>query len=150
MRYFFHYVAFLLYLSVGAATLPHLGWYQSLTLPAGALPPALVSAAWLAVFLSCAVSLSAVWEARLQAGAYRISGAFAALLLLIVLWNYLFFGARSLELASYVAFAITVVAAGTFLLVRPLSRTAALALLPFLGWMAYASYFNYALSVLNP
>jgi translocator protein len=150
MRYFFHYVAFLLYLSVGAATLPHLDWYRSLTLPAMALSPAIVSTAWLAVFLSTAVSLSAVWEARQQAGPHRVSIMYAALLLLVVLWNYLFFGARLLDAATYVSFAITALLIGIAVVVRPISRTAAMSLVPFLAWMAYASYFTHALSVLNP
>lgn len=150
MRYFFHYVAFLLYLSVGAATLPHLEWYRSLTLPSFALPPVAVSVAWLAVFISVAVSASALWSPGHPDRPHRLSAWYAGLLLLVVLWNYLFFGTGMLAYAAGVSLVITLIICVTILSVRGTSRAAALALTPFLLWMLYATYFNYALSALNP
>lgn len=150
---FLVYAAVLLYLSVGAATLPQLDWYQTLALPMYALPPVVVSAAWLVVFLSGAFSLATFWQqqsSQRSKSFVAILGGYGVIAALLVLWNFLFFGLGLLAPASLIALSITSLVALLMIVLRRACSRAALILVPFLVWMLYASWFNYTLSMLNP
>jgi translocator protein len=146
-RYFVYYVAIVLFLSIGTATLPHLAWYESLTLPSFALPVGMMSVIWLMVFLCLAGSAAAV--AAPLSSMRIVWSAFAALVPLFVLWNYTFFGMHQLVAAALVGGVIMLTLLLLLVLLRPAHPRAAALLVPVFVWMGYATFFTLALLSLN-
>lgn len=144
------YVAILLFFSIGAITTGGLGWYRSLNLPAWTPGQLLVGVIWLCLFLCMAASMSLFWGNT--AGTDRVRPIFFLYLGsagLVLLWNYLFFGAHQLTAAF-----IAAVLVGASLVVLTASlwklhRASALLLGPFLIWMMVALVLNYQIMLLN-
>lgn len=120
--------------------------YLGLDRPAWVPPAWLFGPVWTVLYVMIAF---AGWQAYRAAGSLRAApGAFAAYganLLLNALWTPLFFaaGATGLALADIVVLDLAVVA--TIVLFARLNRIAAALLVPYLGWILFASALNLAL-----
>lgn len=144
------YVALLLFLSIGAITTTGLDWYRTLQLPSWTPDQLLVAIVWLCLFLCMATSMSIFWGNA--TGTERTRPIFLLYLGsagLVLLWNWLFFGAHELTAAFIAAILV-----GTSLIVLTASlwklyRSSALLLGPFLIWMAIALVLSYQIMVLN-
>lgn len=148
---FIAYVATLLFLGVSAITTLNLAWYRALSLPAWMPSDALVGIVWALLFVLTAWSACIVWNtakhgAPLRAAAtrYMVNG------LLVLLWNYLFFGLHMLLAASVVALLVGVSVLDLMIRVRRISKNASLMLAPYLAWMLLALGFCYVIWTLNP
>lgn len=152
VRYFIYYVATLLFFGVGAITTVGLPWYDTLTLPSWTPPENLVALAWGILFMLTAVSavrfMEAIGENRTRKDRRTIF-LYMGNALLVLLWNYLFFGIHHLGAALVAASLVGVSAAMLMNRVRERSMAAANLLLPYLAWMLFALYFSYTVSVLN-
>ena len=126
------------------------GWYAQLARPALSPPNWVFGPVWTTLFLMMGVAAFLVWRRGLAARAVRVAlGVFVAQLVLNVLWSALFFGLRRPDLALAEIAVLWLAIAATILVFRPLSRLAACLLVPYLAWVSFASYLNFAFWRLN-
>ncbi len=148
---FIFYVAVLFFLGIGAATLPQLPWYYALTRPVWTPSHVVVSTIWLLIFLSTAASLSKYWDTVTHDRTFRWTvRMYAGMALLVLLWNYLFFGAHMVALSVWAAALVTLAILAILLRVRTASAKAALYMVPFLVWGIFATYIVHVIALFNP
>jgi len=125
-------------------------WYVTLAKPFFNPPSWLFGPVWTLLYLLMGVSLYLVWTAKSESGAKRKAVAlFAVQLVLNALWSLIFFGLR-MPLAAFIELCVLWV----FILLsmvafRPLSKTAAWLLLPYLAWVSFAGVLNLSIHLLN-
>ncbi|HEX8939287.1 MAG TPA: TspO/MBR family protein [Candidatus Limnocylindrales bacterium] len=133
----------------GALTVPGVtGWYRTVSKPTWTPPDWVFGPVWTTLYLAMGLALALVWRRR-DADARLAVGLFAIQLVLNFGWSWLFFdrhavGPAALEIvALWLAIAATVGAFG------PIDRRAAALLVPYLGWVGFASALNIAIWRLN-
>ncbi len=146
-------VAFLAATAVAAlgASATDIGpWYQALRKPSWQPPDLLFGPVWTLIYALTALAGIKAWRAAPNRRTReRILVLFAANALLNVLWSELFFNFHRpdwalLEAVPFWASIVVLIAA-----VRPLSRTAAWLLAPYLAWVTFATVLNLAVVRLN-
>lgn len=120
--------------------------YQDLDLPAFAPPSWLFGPVWTVLYVMIAVAGWLVWRAR---GVDVATVAWGVQLLLNLAWTPLFFAGDRYGLALVDIVALLVAILATIALAWPRSRTAALLLVPYLAWVAFATALNAAIWHLN-
>ncbi len=75
---------------------------------------------------------------------------FAAQLMVNILWSAAFFGLRSPLAGLVVIIVLWIMILLTMVKFWPVSRNAALLLVPYMIWVSFAAYLNYSLLMLNP
>lgn len=125
-------------------------WFDALTKPA-AMPPGWVfGAAWSFLYVLLGVALALVWAARPSSARSTGLRLFFAQLALNFAWSPVFFAWHQVGSALGMILAMLALSAGAaaaFAKVRPV---AAMLMLPYLGWLAFASYLNFEILRLNP
>ncbi|MBN1940756.1 MAG: tryptophan-rich sensory protein [Candidatus Diapherotrites archaeon] len=125
-------------------------WYASINKPFFNPPNWIFAPVWTILFILMGISLYLVWSKGLQAKGVKIAIAiFAAQLVLNTLWSILFFGLQN----PFFAF-IEIIVLWIFILLSiikfyPISRKAALLLLPYICWVSFALLLNYFVWILN-
>lgn len=116
-------------------------WYYGLRMPAWKPPDLLFGPAWTVIFALSATAFYLAWTA--SAGSrwdlvltYAING------ILNVGWSLLFFRMRRPDWALFEVVVLFLSVAGMTAAVGARSTTAALLLLPYLGWVVYAGILN--------
>jgi tryptophan-rich sensory protein len=135
----------------GAVTRAHMEpWYDGLEKPFFTPPDWLFAPVWTVLYAMMAFAAWRVWrrigEAQPRRRALR---AFAAQLALNLAWTFAFFGAESPALGLLVIVALPAAILWTILLFMPLDRFAALLMVPYAAWVAYAAVLNLAIFLLN-
>lgn len=152
-RYFIYYITTLLFFAVGAITTLGLPWYDTLVLPAWTPSDMLVALLWCVLFVCTAMSLVNFWEKAVRRGwntKERLTVyLYAGNALLILLWNYAFFGLHLLGLSLIAATLVGLSAVALMARTWRNSQIASLLLLPYILWMMFAVYFNYVVGLLN-
>jgi len=125
-------------------------WYAALAKPDFTPPNWLFAPVWTTLY---ALMAYAAWRILSRPGdqprrAAAVT-AFFVQLGLNCLWSFAFFGARSPTMGLIVIAALIVAIAATIRAFRRLDRTAALLLVPYLAWVAYAAALNGAILHLN-
>jgi translocator protein len=118
------------------------GWYQSLRRPPFTPPDWLFGPVWTVLYVTIGVSAWLVWR-RVDVAMARKRAALLAWgwqVALNAAWPSAFFGARSPGLGVVAILALLVSIVVVIRRFRPLHRGAALLLLPYLGWVCYATY----------
>jgi benzodiazapine receptor len=125
-------------------------WYKIINKPAFTPPSWLFAPVWTVLYIAMGVAAYLVWTKGLNT-----SGVKTALLVFIVqlflngLWSVVFFGLKSPLGGLVVIFLLFAAIVITFLTFWPLSRPAALLLIPYLLWVSFATALNYSILVLN-
>ena len=136
--------------AVGArVTLPEIaGWYAQLAKPSFTPPNWVFGPVWTTLYVLMAIAAWLVWRTRVPARIPALS-AWGAQLALNLAWSLLFFGAHRIGLAliDIVLLLLAIVATMAFFARR--SRVAAVLLVPYLAWVAYAAALNFAVWRLN-
>lgn len=149
-NYFIVYIGTLLFLSIGAITSLGLDWYEMLVLPAWMPPTLVVAFVWGVLFVLTMFSVHTVWRATPHDILLRtIVALYMANAVLLLIWNYVFFGLHALSGAAVLAL---VTGASVLMLmqqVRRISKKASYMLVPYLVWMALALYVCYEIWTLN-
>lgn len=129
-------------------------WYLSLNQPLGTPPNWLFGPAWAALYVAVAVAAWLVWRGgtsllgeRRTRSALRLWGW---QLLFNACWTPAFFGLHSPPLAMLVILALVALIVATVRAFAPVSRTAAMLMLPYLAWSCYAGYLTAGFWLLNP
>ncbi|MDZ7702415.1 MAG: TspO/MBR family protein [Halobacteriales archaeon] len=128
-------------------------WYGTLVQPALAPPNWVFGPVWTTLFALMGAAAWLVWrELDGPNDGRRPGGAlawFAGQFVLNVAWSAAFFGARSIVAGLVVIAALWLAIVGTVRAFDRVDRRAAALLLPYLAWVSFAGYLNYAFWTLN-
>jgi translocator protein len=123
-------------------------WYQELDKPPLNPPSWLFGPVWTALYVLIGVAAYLAWRAPAP-GRGAALAAWGAQLVLNLVWSLVFFGAHRPGWALVDIVALLVAIVVTMVLFARRSRAGALLLLPYLLWVAFASYLNAGIVVLN-
>lgn len=138
--------------SIGSAfTTPAIpAWYATLVKPSFSPPNWLFAPVWTTLYILMGISVWLVWESRVKKRARRLGlNMFAVQLFLNVTWSIVFFGLQSPGWALVNIAALWLAIVWTIKVFYQISKPAAYLLVPYLLWVSFASYLNYAIWVLN-
>lgn len=125
-------------------------WFESLTKPAIFPPPQWFGIAWTVLYVMMGFALAlvcAAWGAR---GRTAALSAFGVQFALNLAWSPIFFGAHQITAALVVIVALAIALTVTIALFGKVRKLAAALLIPYLGWVLFASVLNYRFLQLNP
>ncbi|MDE0946532.1 MAG: tryptophan-rich sensory protein [Sphingobium sp.] len=125
-------------------------WFDALEKPALMPPGWLFGVAWTILYVLMALALAIVLHARGAKGRGPAIALFLLQLLMNLAWSPLFFRAHQVGSALMLIVALFIVVAITTWLLGRVRRVAGLLLLPYLAWLAFASFLNYEIGRLNP
>jgi len=118
-------------------------WYRGLEKAPWNPPTWVFAPVWTILYVAMAVAAWLVARAGLDRREVRVAlGLYGAQLGLNFAWTALFFGAQRPGLALVDIVGLFALAAATAAAFRPISRTAALLLVPYLVWIAFAASLN--------
>ncbi|MBO9574900.1 MAG: tryptophan-rich sensory protein [Sphingobium sp.] len=125
-------------------------WYDTLLKPDFMPPSWAFGAVWPVLYLLIGIALSIVLNARGAPGRGLAVTLFLVQLVCNFLWSPLFFGWHEAALAFYLLLVILALSLVTTLLFARIRRAAALLMLPYLAWLAFASLLAQQVHSLNP
>jgi translocator protein len=125
------------------------GWYAGLVKPPFNPPNQLFGPVWTVLYALMAVAAWMVWKTRPSVCRKRGLRLFCVQLGLNFLWTWIFFGRHQLLTAFVDLAALWVAILLTILTFKKMSATAAWLLAPYLAWVAFAEYLNFAIWRLN-
>ena len=126
------------------------GFYAQIAKPAWAPPGWLFAPVWSTLYALMGISAWLVWRARGFDGARPALAVFIFQLAVNALWSWLFFVWNRGDLALADAVILCCLIAATMVMFRRVSTLAALLLLPYLAWVAFASMLTLSVLQLNP
>lgn len=138
-------------------------WYAHLQKPALNPPSWVFGPVWTVLFILMGVAAFLVWRRLPGPGIrkqiYKFTGTYHYIttalaiflfqLVLNTLWSFLFFGLQNPGAALIEIVALWLAIFATILSFYKISKVAAYLLIPYLAWVSFASYLNYALWTLN-
>ncbi len=125
-------------------------WYATLTKPALNPPSWVFGPVWTTLYVLMGVSAFLIWQKGWQRKDVKVAlSVYGIQLILNALWSIVFFGMQSpgLALVNIALLFISIVL--TMVLFYKLSRPAMYLLIPYILWVSFASYLNYAIYALN-
>jgi len=125
-------------------------WYTTLEIPWFTPPGASIGFVWLFLFTLMGISLFLVWREETSGADRKIAlGVFAAQLIVNVLWSWAFFGLESPLAGIAVIVVLWLLILQSIIRFWPISRNAALLLVPYILWVSFAAFLNYTIWRLN-
>ena len=126
-------------------------WYRGLEKPSWNPPDAVFGPVWTALYALMGIALVLVRRSGADAAAKdRAQAIFGLQLALNLAWSFVFFGGRNLRGAVVVIGALWLSIAGTIGAFTGIRRAAGVLLLPYLGWVTFASLLNVEVARRNP
>jgi benzodiazapine receptor len=133
-----------------AATAPEIdGWYRTVIKPTWNPPSWLFAPVWTTLFVMMGISAWLVWKPAGFKGAPKPLALFAAQLALNVAWSWIFFGMHQIGWAFFEIVILWLAIAATMVAFFRHSKPAGWLLVPYLGWVSFASVLNFTLWQLN-
>ncbi len=127
-----------------------LTWYAGILKPAFNPPNWIFAPVWTALFLLMGISSFLIWKKGLERRDVKISLVlFTGQLLLNILWSFLFFGLHNIGSAFIEIFILWLAIISTMIAFFRISRQAGWLLLPYILWVSFAAYLNYAIWIAN-
>lgn len=123
------------------------GWYAGIAKSPLNPPGWLFGPVWAALYALMGIAAFLVW--RHGTGRTRPLSMFGIQLVVNVLWPLFFFGAHNPLVAFIDILVLWVLILLTLFSFRTISRAAAWLLAPYLAWVTFAAYLNYAVLTLN-
>lgn len=131
-------------------TLPNIPtWYAHLTKPPLTPPNVVFGPVWTTLFVLMGVSLFLLWEAKHSKEHRQALDLFFVQMVLNVLWSVLFFGTHQLSAAVFEVVVFWFAILGTIVASFRVSKAASWVLVPYLVWVAFASYLTVGVWLLN-
>ncbi len=125
-------------------------WYAQLQKPAVNPPGWVFAPVWTVLYFLMAVAAYLVWNKGLDTPYVKTAlTSFAVQLILNALWTPLFFGLHLIGWALADIMVLLTAIAATILAFNKVSRLAAILLIPYLVWVAFAAILNARLYQLN-
>lgn len=129
---------------------PENPWFAALVKPAAYPPPLVFPIVWSALYVMMGLALAMVLAARGAGGRGLAVAMFAVQLVLNLIWSPVFFGAHRITGGLVVIVLLDLALIATIVLFRKVRPVAALLLLPYLAWVLFATYLNWAFLAANP
>ena len=124
-------------------------WYQNLSKPDWNPPNWIFGPVWTVLYISMGISVWIIWKnLGLKRAAIPI-GFFIAQLVLNAIWSWLFFGLNNPTLALFDIVALWLLILITIIMFWRLKTVAGALLLPYIGWVSFATVLNYYIWHLN-
>jgi tryptophan-rich sensory protein len=133
-------------------------WYQTIEKPSFSPPNWLFGPVWTTLYVLMGISLFLIWRATSTTTTFpedrrsrKIAAfiAFGSQLILNVLWSFIFFGLRSPQLAFAEIVILLISIVVTIVIFYKISRLAAVLMMPYAGWVTFASFLNLQIWLLN-
>lgn len=125
-------------------------WYATLVRPEFAPPNWVFGPVWTLLYLAMGIAAYLVWEKGSERRDVKIAlGIFLVQLALNTWWSIIFFGQQNIGGALLEISILWLTIVLTIFAFARISRTAAWLLVPYLLWVSFATYLNYAFWVLN-
>jgi tryptophan-rich sensory protein len=125
-------------------------WFAALEKPAMMPPAWAFPVAWTTLYILMGLSLAMILHARGAKGRGIAVALFLAQLALNYAWSPVFFGLHKVGTALVIILLMLILAAGATFLFSRIRKTAALLMLPYLAWLAFAAILNQQIGALNP
>lgn len=123
-------------------------WYSTLIKPALNPPAWIFGPVWVTLYAIMGISLWLVWKSN-SSEKKRAIWLFVVQLALNAIWSPIFFGAHSIGNALAVIILLWAAIVLTILIFKKISKPAAWLLVPYILWVSFATYLNYAIWILN-
>lgn len=125
-------------------------WYQNLKLPSFTPAGSVIGTVWTVIFVLVTISALIVWNRLVTEKNFGIIIIiFLVNALLNIGWSYLFFNLNYIGPAVLEAGFLGLSVLALIILIWPYSAPAAILLLPYLGWVGFATYLTYSVWLLN-
>lgn len=125
-------------------------WYPTLNKPWFTPPDWVFAPVWTMLYALMGVGAFVVWRRRVGQSVRRMAlGLFVVQLLINVVWSITFFGMQSIGGGLFVILLLDVALFCTLWAFGLVSRLAAVLLVPYLAWTAYATALNAAIWWMN-
>lgn len=125
-------------------------FYAELTRPSWAPPASWFGPVWSVLYVLIAVAVWMVWRVPLQARARTPLVLFLSQLAVNALWSWLFFAWRLGGLAFADAVVLLALISATLVSFWRVKRSAGALLLPYLGWVTFATVLSWSVWQSNP
>ena len=125
-------------------------WYADLAKPSFTPPDRVFGPVWTVLYVLMAIAAWRVWRAADRDTRRGPLTLFALQLALTLGWTVVFFGLQKIGAAVATIIVLDVGVAVTMLAFRPIDRWAGLLMVPYLGWVVFATVLNIAIWRLNP
>lgn len=125
-------------------------WFDALEKPALMPQGWVFGVAWTILYILMGLAVAIVLHARGAKGRSLAIAAFLVQLLVNLAWSPLFFRAHQVDAALALLLLLFLLVAVTIWLFWRIRRFAGVLLLPYLVWLAFASYLAYEIGRLNP
>lgn len=129
---------------------PDTVWFQSLTKPSIFPPPAAFGIVWTLLYVMIGFSVALVTSAWGAHGRGIAIIVFGVHFIGNLAWTFVFFGMQNMALGLGVLIYTTLTLLVVLVLFARVRRLAAILLLPYLAWVAFASVLNWQFMVENP
>ena len=124
-------------------------WYAQLRRPEWTPPNWIFGPVWTTLYLLMAISAWLVWRSTTWPSARFALILFAIQLVLNSLWSVVFFGLHKVGPAFGEMLLLWMMTVATTVAFLPISLLAAWLLIPYLGWLFFASYLNFRIWQMN-
>ncbi|MHB8903956.1 MAG: TspO/MBR family protein [Patescibacteria group bacterium] len=122
------------------------GWYSNLAKPALNPPNWVFGPVWTILYILMGISVFLVWRNSLdKKGVKSTLGIFIFQLFLNFFWSLLFFGIHNPAVAFTEILSLWFAIMALILAAYRISRLAAYLLIPYILWVSFAAYLNYAI-----
>ncbi len=134
------------------------GWYAGIVKPALNPPAWVFGPVWTTLFALIGIAAFLVWKKGLDRRDVKIAlGIFLGQLVLNTLWSIIFFGSTSLTINGLNNIGIALIEIvflwlailATIISFAKISKPAAWLLVPYILWVSFAMYLNYAIYISN-
>lgn len=129
---------------------PQNPWFAALVKPAAYPPPAAFGIVWTVLYVMMGLALAMILAARGARGRGLAALAFLVQFALNLAWSPVFFGAHQLTGGLIVIGLLDVAVIVTIALFWKVRPVAGMLLLPYLAWILFATYLNFAFLQANP
>ncbi len=125
-------------------------WYAGLMKPVLNPPSWVFGPTWTTLYALMGVAAFLIWKTGWEKREVRMAlGAFGIQLFLNAVWSVIFFGLHSPGWALVDIAALWLAIVWTMIVFYKISKPAAYLLIPYILWVSFASYLNYAIWTLN-
>jgi len=146
--------AFLVSYSGSMFTSTGMGWYAGINKPVWTPPGMIIGLVWTVIFILSALSALRVWNKK-YTKVERYNHILWIMILFVVNgilnieWSFLFFYMHNMYFAAIEAGVLGLSVLALILVIWPVSRLASALLLPYLGWVSFATYLTYIVYTMN-
>ena len=123
-------------------------WYATLAKPALNPPGWLFGHVWITLYLLMGISLWLIWKSD-SPEKKKALWLFFAQLILNAIWSPVFFGGQSIGGALAIIVLLWAAIVLTILVFTKISKVAAWLLIPYILWVSFAVYLNFAIWIIN-